>query len=77
MADQTFKTLERSDNSESNFYFSFLILPQPKREAIETIYTFCRVTDDIVDGAEDETIKYKRLRQWTKELERSLYGVSN
>ncbi|HEY4613475.1 MAG TPA: presqualene diphosphate synthase HpnD [Bacteroidota bacterium] len=65
-----------AQNRESNFYFSFLILPQPKREAIETIYTFCRVTDDIVDGAADEKEKYARLRQWTDELERSLYGVS-
>ncbi len=70
-------TVELSQSSESNFYFSFLILPQPKREAIETIYAFCRVTDDIVDGAEDEKEKYARLRQWTTELERSLYGVSN
>jgi phytoene synthase len=65
-----------AQGKDSNFYFSFLILPQPKREAIETIYTFCRVTDDIVDSAEDETEKYARLRQWTDELERSLYGVS-
>lgn len=69
-------TIERTQNRESNFFFSFLILPQPKREAIETIYTFCRVTDDIVDGAEDEKEKYTRLRQWTTELENSLYGVS-
>ncbi len=69
-------TIERTQNRESNFYFSFLILPQPKREAIETIYTFCRVTDDIVDGADDEKEKYARLRQWTDELEHSLYGVS-
>lgn len=69
-------TIERTQNRESNFFYSFLILPQPKREAIETIYTFCRVTDDIVDGAEDEKEKYTRLRQWTTELENSLYGVS-
>ncbi len=64
-------------NRASNFYFSFLILPKPKREAIETIYAFCRTTDDIVDEAGDENEKYARLLSWTDELKRSLYGVSN
>lgn len=64
-------------NRASNFYFSFLILPKPKREAIETIYAFCRTTDDIVDEAGDESEKYARLLSWTDELKRSLYGVSN
>jgi len=63
-------------NRQSNFYFSFLILPKPKREAIETIYAFCRTTDDIVDEAGDEVEKHARLLNWTDELKRSLYGVS-
>lgn len=62
---------------QSNFYFSFLALPGPKREAIETIYAFCRTTDDIVDEAGDETEKHDRLLTWTDELKRSLYGVSS
>jgi 15-cis-phytoene synthase len=61
----------------SNFYYSFLILPKPKREAIETIYAFCRVTDDIVDEGNDEAEKHVRLLHWTDELKRSLYGVSS
>ncbi|HXG37237.1 MAG TPA: presqualene diphosphate synthase HpnD [Bacteroidota bacterium] len=77
MASEVLNTFQLSSNQESNFYFSFLMLPQPKREAIETIYAFCRVSDDIVDGVEDESEKYKRLRQWTNELEQSLYGISN
>lgn len=62
---------------QSNFYFSFLALPQPKREAIETIYAFCRTTDDIVDEGGDEEEKHHRLLTWTDELKRSLYGVSS
>lgn len=65
-----------SQNRLSNFYFSFLLLPEPKREAIETIYAFCRYTDDIVDEEADPKEKHKRLRQWTSELQRSLYGES-
>jgi phytoene synthase len=66
-----------SQNRKSSFYYSFLILPRPKRDAIETIYAFCRFTDDIVDEAGDEKEKYTLLLQWTEELRRSLYGISH
>ena len=32
-------------NSQTNFYFSFTFLPRQKREAIHTVYAFCRQTD--------------------------------
>jgi len=66
-----------TQNRQSNFYYSFLILPKPQRDAIETIYAFCRVTDDIVDEGMDETEKHARLLHWTDELKRALYGVSS
>lgn len=53
------------------------MLSPPKREAIETIYAFCRYTDDIVDETADEGEKHARLLQWTDELKRSLYGESS
>ncbi|MFA6469142.1 MAG: presqualene diphosphate synthase HpnD [Bacteroidota bacterium] len=63
-------------NKRSNFYYSFLILPKPKREAINIVYAWCRVADDIVD--EEESISTKRLRllQWAKEFELALAGTS-
>ena len=54
-----------SHNRKSSFYYSFLILPRPKRDAIETIYAFCRYTDNIVDEAGDDKEKYAMLTQWT------------
>lgn len=66
-----------SQNRKSSFYYSFLILPRPKRDAIETIYAFCRFTDDIVDEVGDEKEKHALLLQWTEELRRSLYGISH
>ncbi len=67
-----------SQNRLSNFYFSFLSLPQPKREAIETIYAFCRYTDDIVDEeTADAKEKHRRLRQMTSELRLALEGKSH
>jgi len=37
--------------SRSNFYYAFLFLPRAQREALYTVYAFCRVTDDLVDEA--------------------------
>jgi phytoene synthase len=65
-----------AQNRLSNFYFSFLFLPRQKRDAIETIYAFCRVTDDIVDEESDEGERHRRLRQWSSELRRALQGKS-
>lgn len=65
-----------TQNRQSNFYYSFLMLPKPKREAIETIYAFCRYTDDIVDEQSNERDQNARLKQWTKELQLSLRGAS-
>ena len=67
-----------SHNRLSNFYFSFLSLPEQKREAIETIYAFCRYTDDIVDEDNtDPSEKHRRLRQMTSELRLALSGASH
>jgi 15-cis-phytoene synthase len=61
---------------KSNFLLPILFLPPPKREAIETIYAFCRYSDDIVDDEADVKEKYRRLLAWTNELQLALRGVS-
>jgi 15-cis-phytoene synthase len=63
--------------SKSSFYYAFSLLEKPKREAMNTVYAFCRKTDDIVDEGNDAfEIKYERLRKWRIELEKALYGTS-
>ncbi|MCX6149748.1 MAG: presqualene diphosphate synthase HpnD [Ignavibacteriales bacterium] len=63
--------------SKSSFYYAFSLLPAPKRDAMNTVYSFCRQTDDIVDDEDvTEEIKYERLRRWRVELEKSLSGNS-
>lgn len=69
--------LDFSQIRKSNFFFSIITLPRPKRDAIETIYAFCRHTDDIVDEGDNADEKQIQLLQWTDELKRSLYGVSH
>ena len=64
-------------DSKSSFYYAFNLLPEEKREAMNTVYAFCRKTDDIVDENLDPTdIKYEKLRKWRIELEKSFSGHS-
>ena len=62
--------------AKSSFDFSFSFLPSEKREALKTVYAFCRTTDDIVDGGGDVRTNVERLRHWRTELERALSGTS-
>lgn len=65
-------------NSKSSFYYAFNLLPNEKRDAMNTVYAFCRQTDDIVDqdNLPDE-IKFEKLHRWTIELQRALKGYSD
>jgi phytoene synthase len=69
--------LQFQGNPSSNFYFSFSVLPRHKREAIKTVYAFCRHTDDIVDEEPDESRRVFLLRKWRRELGRALNGESS
>jgi phytoene synthase len=64
--------------SKSSFYYAFSLLSPEKRDAMNTVYAFCRKTDDIVDeGFEPDDIKYERLRKWRMEFEKAIYGRSD
>ena len=54
---------EISKKSKSSFYYAFNLLPNEKRDAMNTVYAFCRQTDDIVDqdNLPDE-IKFEKLQ---------------
>ena len=62
--------------SKTNFMMSFAMLPEEKRDAIHTVYAFCRCTDDIVDDEGDKATKSARLQRWTEELERGFRNES-
>jgi len=65
-------------DSNSSFYYAFSLMAKPKRDAMNTVYAFCRKTDDIVDeGNEPVELKYEKLRKWRIELEKALYGTSD
>ena len=68
---------EISKKSKSSFYYAFNLLPEEKRDAMNTVYAFCRKTDDIVDENSDSTdLKYEKLRKWRTEFEKSFSGHS-
>jgi phytoene synthase len=69
---------EIAKKSKSSFYYAFNLLPAEQRDAMNTVYAFCRETDDIVDeGSIDDNLKFERLRRWRVELEKSLNGHSD
>ena len=68
---------EISRKSRSSFYYAFNLLPNEKRDAMNTVYAFCRKTDDIIDeGSEPDELKYEKLRKWRIELEKAFNGNS-
>lgn len=68
---------EIAKKSKSSFYYAFNLLPSDKRDAMNTVYAFCRQTDDIIDeGNEPADQKYDRLRKWRIELEKAFAGSS-
>ena len=68
---------EIAKKSKSSFYYAFNFLPTEKRDAMNTVYAFCRQTDDIIDeGNEADDIKYEKLRKWRIEFEKAFSGHS-
>lgn len=64
---------EITKKSKSNFFYSFSLLPKEKNEAINTVYAFCRSTDDIVDNeTESEEKKYSKILEWRDEFKKAL-----
>lgn len=70
--------IEITQSSKTNFLYSFSLLPKDKYEAINTVYAFCRQTDDIVDNEMDSTeLKFRKIREWKNEFEKALKGSSS
>lgn len=58
------------------FYLGTLLMPEAKRRAIWAIYTWCRRTDELVDGAEAARTTPETLERWEKQLESIFSGES-
>lgn len=59
---------QKTAQSGSSFYYSFLFLPQERRRAITALYAFCREVDDTVDECIDVSVAHNKLAWWRKEI---------
>ena len=66
---------QKTVQSGSSFYYSFLFLPPERRRAITALYAFCREVDDTVDDCTDESIARIKLAWWRAEVSNMYNGV--
>lgn len=59
---------EVTQRSGSNFYYSFLFLPRDRREAMYTVYAFCKEVDSVVDEPAPGSDPATELARWRREL---------
>ncbi|MDF0645925.1 MAG: presqualene diphosphate synthase HpnD [Nitrospira sp.] len=66
---------ELTKSSGSNFYYSFLFLPKARRNAMYTIYAFCKGVDSAVDEPPPGSDPKEELRRWRTELDAAYEGT--
>ena len=59
---------QKTAQSGSSFYYSFLFLTPERRRAITALYAFCREVDDVVDECADPQLARSKLAWWRTEL---------
>jgi phytoene synthase len=65
---------QKTVQSGSSFYYSFLFLPPERRRAITALYAFCREVDDTVDECTDQSIARIKLAWWRNEVAAAYEG---
>jgi phytoene synthase len=65
---------QKTVQSGSSFYYSFLFLPPERRRAITALYAFCREVDDTVDECTDQSIARIKLAWWRTEVSAAYDG---
>jgi len=65
---------QKTAQSGSSFYYSFLFLPPPRRRAITALYAFCREIDDVVDEVREPDVARVKLAWWRRETQEVFEG---
>jgi phytoene synthase len=60
--------------AKTSFDFGMKLLSRPRRQAMRSVYAFCRVVDDIADGDLPVDNKRALLAEWREEIERLYEG---
>lgn len=58
----------KTAESGSSFYYSFMFLSRERRRAITALYAFCREVDDVVDECSDENVARTTLAWWRSQV---------
>ncbi|WP_313706272.1 presqualene diphosphate synthase HpnD [Massilia sp.] len=66
---------QKTVQSGSSFYYSFLFLEPARRRAITALYAFCREVDDTVDEATDGSVARIKLAWWRTEVSTMYKGT--
>jgi phytoene synthase len=66
---------QKTVQSGSSFYYSFLFLPPERRRAITALYAFCREVDDTVDETHDQSVARIKLAWWRTEVSNMYKGT--
>jgi phytoene synthase len=66
---------QKTAQSGSSFYYSFLFLPPERRRAITALYAFCREVDDTVDETSDQSVARIKLAWWRNEVTQMFTGT--
>ena len=67
---------QKTVQSGSSFYYSFLFLPPERRRAITALYAFCREVDDTVDECTDPSLARIKLAWWRTEISNAYGGTA-
>ena len=59
---------------KTSFYYSFLVMPKPRREAITAVFDICRAIDDSVDLEPNAERARAELDRWRTEVARVFEG---
>jgi phytoene synthase len=74
LADSYLHCQQITKRSGSSFYYSFLLLSKPQRQAMCALYAFLRHTDDLADGAAPLAARRAALAAWRQSLLAALAG---
>ena len=59
---------EVTQKHSRTFYLASGLLPPEKRRAARALYAFCRVTDDLVDRAQNYNYRHMTLERWRERV---------
>lgn len=65
---------DKTQQSSSSFYYSFLFLNDTQKQAMTALYAYCREVDDIVDECSDATVAANKLNWWREETHRLFHA---